>query len=281
MRIKVVAIIFTVMLILLSVGIAINHFESRKNSLLIATTTSLDNTGVLDSLITAFKEESGIEVGVIPRGSGVAVDLGRKGEVDAIFVHAPDLEQELVNDGIAINHTTLWYNYFIIVGPKDDPANINEAHDVFDAMSRICSAGNSDLTSFYSRGDNSGTHIKELSLWTDQPDCEKYDWYFETGTGMSATLTIANENDGYVLTDLGTYTQLHSTGVLAHLVKLFVQDDALYNPYSYMIISPDIYPDLNTEYAFKFLSFLQSRTAKNIVNDLVIGDIQLFTPVEE
>ncbi len=254
----------------------IQHYNSA-NSLLISTTTSVENTGLLYLIIDKFTEETGIKVSVIAKGSGVAVDLGRQGLVDAILVHAPSLEQELLDEGIGINRTTLWYNYFLIAGPTNDPANISNANNVTEAFNRIYDT----QSLFYSRGDNSGTHIMELSIWKAVPDAAKDKWYIETGSGMSSTLVAANENPGYVLSDLGTYAQLSATDELSNLAIHYDEDDKLYNPYSYMVINPDKYNNLHTENAFEFLEFLQSDVVLKIVRGLVLGGVQLFTPIGE
>ncbi|MCY3411124.1 MAG: substrate-binding domain-containing protein [Candidatus Heimdallarchaeota archaeon] len=252
--------------------------QDNEERLFIATTTSVDNTGLLQLLITEFSNIYDINVSVSAVGSGTAIEYGRNGDVDALLVHAPDLEQELVDSGYAINHTTLWYNYFIIAGPVNDPANISHATSAQDAFDRI----RETRSPFYSRGDNSGTHLKEISIWDTVPNASiETDWYFETGSGMGATLLMANEQNGYVLTDHGTFTSYKADDTIPNLISHYNEDDSLYNPYSYMIISPMKYPDLNTENAKLFLEFLQSDKALAIVRGLKIGDTLLFTPVGE
>ena len=154
------------------------------------------------------------------------------------------------------------------------------ADNATDAFTRIANSG----SKFFSRGDNSGTHIKELSIWETVPDPATDSWHIETGTGMSATLTLANEQEGYVLSDLGTYTQLHASNDLPNLDIHFDEDEQFYNPYSYMIVNPEMFSgdtERHPRNAQKYLDFLQSDTALDIVNNLVLGGIQLFNPVEE
>lgn len=277
MKKSMIAVTLVMLAIIVTAGYYGINYYNQDTELRISTTTSVDNTGLLQLLIDKFSENTGINVSVIAKGSGTAVDLGRKGDVDAILVHAPSLEQTLIDEGYGVNRTTLWYNYFIIVGPANDPAGIAHAVNATDAFQRIYDT----KSTFYSRGDNSGTHVKELGIWNTVPDAAVDTWYIETGTGMSATLTTANENLGYVLTDIGTYAKMRGNDQIKDLEILFEKDDLLYNPYSYMVINPEKYADLHTENAYKFLDFLKSDEAKDIVRKLVVGNVQLFNIVGE
>ncbi|MHA2029102.1 MAG: substrate-binding domain-containing protein, partial [Candidatus Kariarchaeaceae archaeon] len=180
-----------------------------------------------------------------------------------------------------LSKTTLWFNYFIIVGPTDDPANASDADTVERAFERIKSAGEADDIDFYSRGDSSGTHLKELAIWDnagiERPSANS-NWYFETGSGMSDTLNVADEKNAYTLSDLGTYLQIKENSGL-QLTVLYDEDASLYNPYSYIIVSPEKFDNLNTKAATTFLEFLQEQSTVDLVNNYKVADTVLFTPI--
>ncbi len=275
--------ITAVVLFIITVGLLGYQNYNENMTLKIATTTSVDNTGLLDILVEKFESETHYTVKVIARGTGAAVDLAKNGEVDAILVHAPELEMEFVSQGYGINRTTLWYNYFILAGPEDDPANVSMADDIYDAFTRIYIAGENGLTKFFSRGDNSGTNIKELKIWNNtdyHPSSANNSWYLETGTGMSATLTTASESKGYTLSDFGTFTKLFSEKTI-DLISLHTGDQILYNPYSYIIVSPEMYPKTNIKAAQDFLNFLTKPSTNELVNNLKVGDTPLFTVIDK
>lgn len=283
MKLTRIAIISLIMALLLITAYSIYQHNENERVVMLATTTSVENTGLLDMLINEFYKISDYEIRVIPRGTGVALGLAYDGEVDAILVHAPEQEQEFVDAGYGINHTTLWYNYFIIVGPQDDPANISQANSAVEAFSKIYDAGELGLVEFYSRGDNSGTHIKELSIWGNtsySPNIDN-DWYKETGTGMTATLQVSNENFAYTLSDLGTFTQVNAATDGFDLDLLYSGDEILFNPYSYALVSPEMYPDVNSEGAMEFLEFLILPSTIELVRNYQVYETVLFTPIDQ
>ncbi len=276
------AVITIVIILIAATGCTIYRNIENEKVVMLATTTSVENTGLLDMLINEFYEISDYEIMVIPRGTGIALGLAYDGEVDAILVHAPDLEQDFVDAGFGINHTTLWFNYFIIVGPESDPAKISQSNSASEVFSKIYEAGELGLAEFYSRGDNSGTHIKELSIWENtsySPDISNT-WYKETGTGMTATLQVSNENFAYTLSDLGTYTQVNATTGL-DLIELYGGDEILFNPYSYALVSPEKYPEVNQEGAMEFLIFLTLPSTVELVRNYQVYETVLFTPIDE
>ena len=260
-----------------------NPPTNSDNELFLATTTSVENTGLLDYLIEIFEDQSQIDVGFTAVGSGAAIQLAKDGEVDAILVHAPNSEQELIDDGFVLNKTKLWFNFFIIIGPKEDPAGISTSINASEAFSKIKIAGEEGKAVFYSRGDESGTHVKEKLIWSKtvfNPSVPA-NWYFETGSGMSSTIVITNNDPfGYTLTDLGTFaSQIESDSTL-EIIELFSGDDLLFNPYSYLIIDPDkIGFSLNSKSAKEFLNFLLDSETNELVRNYKINDITLFNPI--
>lgn len=257
-------------------------YQLDEDTLTLATTTSVDNSGLFDVIIPVFEKEYDIQVRVIPRGSGIAADLAKNGEVDAVLIHAPALENELIDGGYGVNKTTLWYNYFAIVGPSDDPANVSMASSPSEAFTRIYDAGENEEIEFYSRGDSSGTHLKELEIWENASlsvAAENSNWYFETGTGMGSILTISSEKNGYTLTDMGTFLQLKENAEI-HLEIQYEGGELLYNPYSYIVVSPIMYSDRNTEFALQFLEFLLEESTMELVNNYKIAGKVLFNPIQ-
>ena len=206
----------------------------NEDELILATTTSLNDSGLLDQLVPMFEAEEEIAVKIIAVGTGAALRMGVEGNADVLLTHAPASEQRLVEDGDVTSRTLVAYNDFVIVGPLDDPAGVEGVSDVSAAMATIASSG----SSFASRGDDSGTHKKELTLWLDtgfSPAHEAAEWYLEVGQGMSATLTVANQRGAYTLTDRGTYLALSED--LTNLRPLVEGDARLLNFYSVMQVS--------------------------------------------
>ncbi|MBE3596114.1 MAG: substrate-binding domain-containing protein [Hydrogenibacillus sp.] len=217
---------------------------------ILATTTSTQDTGLLDDLIPIFEAQSGYKVKPVAVGTGQALAMGERGEADVLLTHAPDAEKPLVDSGAVINYRLVMHNDFIIVGPADDPAGVKKAAGLEDAFRAIAASG----APFVSRGDDSGTHKKELSLWKAAGAVPKgQPWYTESGTGMGQTLTIANEKQAYTLTDRGTY--------LAYMDKLDLRtvregDAALLNIYHVMQVNPEKFPKVNAKGAEAFVEFM-------------------------
>ncbi|MDE2967548.1 MAG: substrate-binding domain-containing protein [Chloroflexota bacterium] len=203
----------------------------NEDELILATTTSLNDSGLLDQLVPIFEAEEEITVKIIAVGTGAALRMGADGNADVLLTHAPASEQMLVDTGDVTSRTLIAYNDFVIVGPLDDPAGVAGMTDVSAALGQIAAAG----AAFASRGDDSGTHKKELSLWSDaglSPSTKSNGWYLDVGQGMSATLTVANQRAAYSLTDRGTYLALSSD--LEDLTPLVEGDPKLLNFYSVM-----------------------------------------------
>ncbi|AEM38795.1 extracellular solute-binding protein family 1 [Pyrolobus fumarii 1A] len=219
--------------------LVINTHEGVR--LRVATTTSLYATGLLDYLADEFhKLHPDVRVEYIAVGSGEALRKAAQGDACMVFVHAPSLEKKYIERGILENHHIIAYNYFVIVGPSNDPAGVREASDAIDAFRRIYKAGIEGKAVFVSRGDNSGTHVRERMLWRmagldPQPGRDK--WYIESGTGMARTLIIAEELGAYTLSDTGTFLKLKLDGKLPHLEILYSNSTELINVYSVYLVS--------------------------------------------
>ena len=221
------------------------------DELILATTTSTENSGLLDVLVPLFEEQSGDSVKVIAVGSGAAMQLGQRGDVDVLLVHSPAAELAFVEAGFGVERARVMFNDFVIVGPADDPAGIAGLVDAAAAFAAIRAAS----AAFVSRGDDSGTHAKERLLWeaagVETP--AGAGWYVETGQGMGATLTIAAERQAYTLSDRATWLTVSDPDELPIHTD---GDEALLNVYHVIVVNPDRHDGLNTEAARRFRSFL-------------------------
>lgn len=230
----------------------------KNKTVILATTTSVQDTGLLDLLLAAFQKKTGYLVKAIAVGSGQAMQLGRTGEADLLWVHSPDDEKQFVEEGYGNSRTTFMHNDFVLLGPASDPARIKGEKKAADAFAKIAASG----ALFISRGDKSGTHKKELKLWDAakaKPAAEKY---VEAGQGMAAVVGMANEKEAYVLADRSTYLSLRKTISLQILCE---GDEALLNRYSLILVSTDKFPKVNAEGAKAFFDFLLSKQTKKIV----------------
>ncbi len=222
------------LVVLLASGLAVacgGEPGYNEDQLILATTTSLNDSGLLDELVPIFEEEEGITVKIISVGTGAALRMGAEGNADVLLTHAPPSEQKLVEAGDVTSRTLVAYNDFVIVGPLDDPAGVAGMSDVAEALTQIARSE----AVFASRGDDSGTHKKERSLWDEaglSPSVDGDKWYLEVGQGMSATLTVANQLGAYTLTDRGTYLSLSDD--VADLTTLVEGDPLLLNFYNVM-----------------------------------------------
>lgn len=247
---------------------------SSSDELILATTTSTQDSGLLDVLIPAFEKETDYKVKTIAVGSGAAIKLGEEGEADVILAHSPKAEEEFVAAGFGIERQIVMHNDFIIVGPPDDPARIAGMESAADALKRIAESE----SLFVSRGDESGTHTKELSLWEKAGiDPAGKSWYQETGQGMGATLTVANEKNGYTLSDRGTYL---SQGDNLELVLALEGDPGLFNTYHVMVVNPERHSDVNVEGARAFAQFITRSDTQDIIRNFGVEKFgePLFVP---
>lgn len=237
---------------------AVRGAESKQKNIILSTTTSTQDSGLLDVLVPLFEKQTGYSVKTISVGTGQALALAAKGDADVTLVHAPSLEQKYVAEGKLLNRRLVMYNDFIIVGPKDDPAQIKSRRTALPAFKRIEEA----KARFVSRGDNSGTHNLERSLWKLAGIEPKGAWYIESGQGMGATLGIANERDAYTLTDRGTYLAL---GKRLNLPLLLEGDKLLLNIYSVLEINSANGPRVNVIGGKSFTDFMVSPETQKVI----------------
>jgi tungstate transport system substrate-binding protein len=247
-----------------------------RKEVILATTTSTQDSGLLDVLVPAFEKRSGYFVKTISVGSGQAMAMGRRGEADVLLVHAPAEEQKLMADGYGVDRRLVMHNDFVLVGSPDDPAGIRKASSAKDALGRIARAN----ALFLSRGDNSGTHSKEKGLWKAAGiDPEGQRWYQQTGLGMGDTLNVASEKGGYTLTDRGTYLAREKARHL-HLAILVEGEPLLLNVYHVIEVNPAKWPKVNAEGGKAFADFVVSPTAQEIIGRFGVDKVgaPLFTP---
>jgi tungstate transport system substrate-binding protein len=232
--------------------------QTNKN-IILATTTSTQDSGLLDALIPAFEKETGYMVKTISVGSGQALKMGEKGEADVLLVHSPDAEKKLVEQGFSLNRRLVMHNDFVIVGPSADPARIRGGRSAKDAFRKIAEA----RSLFFSRGDNSGTDALEKKLWKAAGlSVEGQPWYQETGLGMGQTLNVSAEKKAYTLTDRGTYLSLKKSLGLDILVE---SDTLLLNVYHVMEVNAAKWPNVNSAGAKAFADFMVSKKAQDII----------------
>jgi tungstate transport system substrate-binding protein len=262
--------------ILLSALAGTPAWAAQGQTLLMATTTSTDNTGLLDYLAPEFTKATGIELKWTAVGTGKALKLGENCDVDVLMVHAPAAEKKYVADGFGIERREVMFNDFVIIGPSSDPAGI-KGMPVAEALKTVAAKG----AAFISRGDNSGTHKKELGLWKEtgvaQPDKES--WYVQTGQGMLPSITIAEQKAGYILTDRGTFIKYADNhGGNPPLVVIVEGDAGLRNQYSVMLVNPTRCPKVQSELARKFNDWICSAAGQKLIADFKLLGKQLFTP---
>jgi tungstate transport system substrate-binding protein len=219
--------------------------------LILATTTSTQDSGLLDVLVPQFEDEYGWDVKTIAVGSGAALRMGEEGEADVLLSHSPSAEMEFMDGGYGESREPVMYNDFVIVGPPDDPAGIASAATAPEAFALIAESEET----FLSRGDESGTNAKELTIWQSASIEPSGTWYQETGQGMGATLTVTNEKRGYTLSDRGTFLAQREN---FDLEILFEGDEALFNQYHVIVVSPDVHSEINVEGARQFAEFIRS-----------------------
>lgn len=244
--------------------------------LMMATTTSTDNTGLLDYLVPYFTKATGIELKWTSVGTGKALKLGENCDVDVLLVHAPPAEKAYVEKGFGVNRREIMYNDFVIIGPESDPAGI-KGKRVVDALGAIRAKG----AVFASRGDNSGTNKKEISLWKAAGGAvpEKENWYVQTGQGMLATINVAAERHGYTMTDRGTYIKYADTMKGNPPLKVLVEGDAiLLNQYSVLAINPDRCKSARYDLAMAFSDWMAGDEAQGLIRDFKLLGKPMFVP---
>lgn len=244
--------------------------------MILATTTSTQDSGLLDVLIPQFEQESGYHVKVIAVGTGQALAMGERGEADALLVHAPAAEQKLVDAEVAVNYHQVMHNDFVIVGPKADPAGIRGMKSALEAFKKVAGS----QTPFVSRGDDSGTHKMEKDLWAKTGVKPSGAWYLESGTGMGRTLSIASEKNGYTLTDRASYLSLQKTLALEILVE---GDAPLLNIYHVAQVNPAKFTKVNGPAGAAFVTFMLKPGTEKTIGSFGVEKYgqQLFFPDAE
>lgn len=261
-------------LFLLSISFTLFTFShlTHADIIKLATTTSTENSGLLKVLLPEFEKTSGYKVHVISVGTGKALHMGKTGDADVVLVHSRKAEDKFIKDGHGVNHRSVMYNDFIIVGPKNDPASIAGNKDSVKALQKIAKS----KSLFISRGDSSGTHKKELSLWQSSGIKTTGEWYREAGQGMGKVLQISNELSAYTVTDRGTWLSNEQTSQL----KILVQgDERLFNPYGIIAVNPNKFHDINYLGAMSFIAWLTSPIIQKKISEYQINNKTLFNPM--
>lgn len=238
----------------------------------VASTTSTANSGLFNAILPTFEKETAIQVRVVAVGTGKAIRLARNGDADVLFVHHKSSEEKFVADGMGIERFDVMYNDFVLVGPKSDPAGIKESTTAADALQKIAKTE----SPFASRGDDSGTNKKELSLWKAallDPKSVSGGWYRETGSGMGATLNVASGMDAYAMTDRATWLKFKNKGDLAILTE---GDPALFNQYGIILVNEKKHPHVKSALGQTFVDWVVSDAGQALINDYKIQGNQAF-----
>ena len=247
---------------------------AQDKSIVVASTTSTQDSGLFGHILPLFKAKTGIEVRVVSQGTGQALDTGRRGDADVVFVHAKPAEEKFISEGWATKRYPVMYNDFVLIGPSADPAGIKGSADIAAALNAIKAKG----LPFISRGDKSGTHQAELQLWSlagIDINAAKGQWYKEIGQGMGAALNTAAASNAYVLADRGTWLSFKNRGDLAIVVE---GDKRLFNQYGVMLVSPLKHTHVKKEYGQAFIDWLISPDGQKAIAEYKIGGQQLFFP---
>jgi tungstate transport system substrate-binding protein len=237
----------------------------------VASTTSTEQSGLFGHILPMFQAETGIEVRVVAQGTGQALETGRRGDADVVFVHARALEERFVAEGYGVERFDVMYNDFVLVGPGDDPAGIAGAGRAADALAAIAAAN----APFASRGDDSGTHVAEMTLWQAAGIAPAGAWYRETGSGMGPTLNTASQMNAYALTDRATWLSFENRGALEILHE---GDAALFNPYGVILVSPERHPHVKAAAGQAFIDWLIAPEGQEAIASHEAGGEQLFFP---
>jgi tungstate transport system substrate-binding protein len=259
--------------IALTTGLSGAAFAQDK-SIVVSSTTSTTDSGLFTHILPLFKAKTGIDVKVVSQGTGQALDTGRRGDSDVVFVHAKAQEEKFVADGFGVKRMPVMYNDFVVVGPTSDPAGIKGAKDITAALKAI----KAKSATFISRGDKSGTHSAELRLWKEAGidiAKEKSEWYKEIGQGMGAALNTASASNGYVLTDRATWINFKNRGELAIAVE---GDQRLFNQYGVMLVNPEKHKHVKKELGQMFIDWLVSKDGQQAIAEYKINGQQLFFP---
>jgi tungstate transport system substrate-binding protein len=248
------------------------HALAQDKSIVVASTTSTQDSGLFGHILPMFKAKTGIDVKVVAQGTGQALDTGRRGDADVVFVHARPAEEKFVAEGFGVKRYPVMYNDFILIGPKSDSAGVKGSKDIVAALGAIKTKG----ADFISRGDKSGTHQAELNLWKVAGidiAKDKGPWYKEIGQGMGAALNTASASNSYVLTDRGTWLSFKNRGDLAIVVE---GDNKLFNQYGVILVNPEKHKHVKKEFGQAFIDWLISAEGQKAIDAYKINGQQLF-----
>jgi tungstate transport system substrate-binding protein len=262
-------------LIVLGAGLALGASAlAQEKSIVVASTTSTQDSGLFDHILPLFKARTGIQVKVVAQGTGQALDTGRRGDADVVFVHAKPAEEKFLAEGQGVRRYPVMYNDFILVGPRSDPAGVKGTKDIVAALKAIKDKN----AAFISRGDRSGTHQAELNLWQlagVNIAAEKGPWYKDIGQGMGAALNTAAATNAYLLSDRGTWLSFKNKGDLVIVVE---GDRRLFNQYGVMLVNPEKHPSVKKGLGQQFIDWLISPDGQKAIADYKINGEQLFYP---
>jgi tungstate transport system substrate-binding protein len=248
---------------------------AQDKSIVVSSTTSTQDSGLFGYILPLFKQKTGIDVKVIAQGTGQALDTGRRGDADVVFVHAKSAEEKFLAEGQGVKRHPVMYNDFVLIGPKSDPAGVKGMKDVAKALQMI----KDKQAPFISRGDRSGTHLAELALWNKNAgidiDKEKGPWYKSIGQGMGAALNTASASNAYVLSDRGTWISFKNKGDLVIAVE---GDKRLFNQYGVMLVNPQKHPNVKKDLGQQFIEWLVSPEGQKAIANYKINGEQLFYP---
>lgn len=268
--------ILSVLMIATAILFSVSEKARAETGIICASTTSTENSGLFGHILPIFEKKTGIKVKIVARGTGAAIEMGKRGDADVVFVHAKEQELQAVAEGFFTDRHDVMYNDFVIAGPPSDPAKVKTAKTAAEAFEKI----EDEEWEFISRGDKSGTHAKELSLWKAagaDPKGEK--WYLEVGQGMEKTLRIAYEKRAYTLTDRGTWLATRDPQQMIPLVVLFEGDPALFNQYGVMAVNPAKHQHAKYKQAMQFVNWLISKEGQDVIASVTDrAGTQLFYP---
>jgi tungstate transport system substrate-binding protein len=259
---------------LLLVVIASLPAAAQDKYIVVASTTSTEQSGLFGHILPAFQKKTGIQVRVVALGTGQALDLARRGDADVVFVHARSAEEKFLAEGHGVKRFDVMYNDFVLIGPKSDPAKVSGGRDILGALKKIKSAS----VPFVSRGDKSGTHVAELDLWKAAGidiAGERGPWYRDTGQGMGPALNTASAMNAYILADRGTWISFKNRGELAIAVE---GDKRLFNQYGVMLVNPAKHPNVKKDLGQAFVDWIVSPEGQKTISGYKIGGEQLFFP---
>ena len=261
-------------LVVLAVAFATPSVHAQEPFIVVASTTSTEQSGLFSHLLPAFEKDAGLKVRVVAVGTGQALDIGRRGDADVVFVHDRVAEEKFMSEGEGVRRYPVMYNDFVLIGPKQDPAKVAGGKDILEALRKIEAA----KAPFVSRGDRSGTHAAELRYWKDAGiDLEKAKgpWYRDTGSGMGPALNTAASMNAYILADRGTWLSFKNRADLTVGVQ---GDRRLFNQYGVMLVNPQKHPNVKRDLGQRFVDWLISRKGQDTIAAYTIGGEQLFFP---